>query len=115
MELDVLNSVDIILTLENYLSKVRPKPEIRNELDIGYEIKGQSIILHEIRPVWNNPTEKVKEDYAKATFVKKKNIWKVFWLRADLKWHAYPPKPTVKNLANFLKLVDEDEHACFKG
>ena len=44
-----------------------------------------------------------------------KNIWKVFWQRADLKWHSYEPKPTVKQLTDFLKLVDEDEHHCFKG
>ena len=115
MTLDVLKSVDIIMTLENYLIKVRLKPEIRDELDLGYELKGQSVILHEIRPAWNNPKVILTEDYAKATFVKNKNIWKVYWLRADLKWHSYKPKPTVKNLAEFLALVDEDEYSCFKG
>lgn len=115
MTLDVLKSADIILTMENYVSRVRPEPEIRDKLDLGYEIKGQSIILHEIRPAWNNPNEILKEDYAKATFVKKKNTWKVFWMRANLKWHSYCPYPTVKSLVDFLKLVDEDKYACFKG
>ena len=115
MTLDITKSLDIIETMENYIAKVRPRPEIRHQLDIGYEIKDQSIILQEIRPSWRNPTEIQRIGFAKTTFVKDKNIWKVFWQRADLKWHSYEPKPTVKQLTDFLKLVDEDVHHCFKG
>jgi len=115
MAFDIKKSVDIIETMENYIAKVRPRPEIRHQLDIGYEIKNQSVILHEIRPVWKNPSEYRTLDYAKATFVRNKNIWKIFWQRADLKWHSYTPKPTVGKLSDFLKIVDEDKHHCFKG
>jgi hypothetical protein len=115
MALDITKSVDIIEAMENYVAKVRPRPEIRHELDIGYEIERQSVILQEIRPTFKDPTEIRRYGYAKATFVKEKNIWKVFWMRSDLKWHLYPPKPTVKKLADFLRLVDKDEYACFKG
>jgi hypothetical protein len=115
MTLDITKSVDIIETMENYIVKVRPQPEIRHQLDIGYEIIDQSVILQEIRPAWRNPSEIQRTGYAKATFVKDKNIWKVYWLRADLKWHSYKPKPTVRQLSEFLKLVDEDEYGCFKG
>lgn len=115
MTLDILFSLEIIETMENYISKVRPKPEIRNRLDIAYEIIGQSIILNEVRPRWNNPEEIFSSGYAKATYVKQKNIWKVFWKRADNKWHAYEPQPTVLQLDEFLKLVDQDKYACFKG
>ena len=115
MTLDISKSVDIIETMENYIDKVRPEPEIRAKLDIGYEIKDKSVILHEIRPVWNNPNKIQTLDYAKATFAKDKNVWKIFWQRADLKWHSYKPQPTVKHLSDFLRIVDEDEHFCFKG
>ena len=115
MTLDITKSVDIIEIMENYISKVRPRPEIRNQLDIGYELTGQSVILNEIRPQWHNPSEIITSGYAKATFVKANNNWKVYWKRADNKWHKYVPKPTVSNLSNFLKLVDEDQYACFKG
>ncbi|WP_217420763.1 DUF3024 domain-containing protein [Pseudidiomarina piscicola] len=30
-------------------------------------------------------------------------------------WHAYEPKPKVKRLSEFLKLVKEDRYACFFG
>jgi hypothetical protein len=115
MALDVLQSVEIIETMENYISKVRPKPEIRNLLDLSYEISEQSVVLNEVRPSWKNPSEIRSIGYAKATYVKTQNVWKVFWKRADLQWHAYDPMPTVKKLQDFLKLVDEDKHRCFKG
>ena len=107
--------LDIIETLENYLLKNRPPVKIRPKLDLGYEIKGQSVILFEIRPLWNNPSKILHHPYAKATFVLKGNCWKVYWMRGNLKWHLYDPKPIVKTLSEFLKLVEEDEHACFKG
>ena len=52
---------------------------------------------------------------AKATYVKIENIWKVYWMRGNLKWTFYEPRPTVKNLQAFTKLVDEDKYYCFKG
>lgn len=88
--------------LSSYVEKIRPDPSIRNKLDIAFRIKGQSVEVFEI-PV------------AKATFVRSQNIWKIFWRRADLKWHSYPPAPTVKSIEDFVKLVEKDEHACFWG
>lgn len=105
----------IIETMKRYLVTVRPYPEIRHQLDIGYEIQDQSVVLHEIRPVWNNPAIIQNLPYAKATYLKSKNTWKVFWLRSDRKWHSYDPMPIVERLEDFLKIVDEDEYACFKG
>lgn len=115
MALDITKSVNIIETMENYIAKVRPRNEIRHQLDIGYEIKGQSIFLHEIRPKWTDRKIIQTHDYARVTFVKGKNIWKVYWLRSDLQWYVYDPQPTVRQLSDFLKLVDEDRHHCFKG
>lgn len=115
MTIDIAKSDEIIKILENYMSRVRPEPEIRNQIDLSYEINGQSIIINEIRPRWDNPDEIMTINYAKATYVKNKNVWKVFWKRADNKWHSYPPKPTVKDLQDFLNLVDQDECHCFKG
>lgn len=115
MTLDLTDSVAVIETMENYISRVRPEPEIRSQLDLNYEIDGQSVVLNEIRPVWNSPQNILTIGYAKATYVKSKNIWKIFWKRADDKWHAYEPKPTVSKLTDFLKIVDQDKYGCFKG
>lgn len=115
MAIDSLKTLEVIEIMENFLSRRRPPEHIRSQLDLGYKIQGQSIILFEIRPQWNKP-EVIREiPLAKTTYVKAKNYWKVFWMRADLKWHSYSPLPTVNGLQEFTKLVDEDEYHCFFG
>ena len=98
-----------------FVEKRRPKPEIRPELDIGFRLTDQSFEIFEIRPQWNNPTEKMESPVAKATFVKNKNEWKLFWMRADHKWHRYEPLPTTKSLEKILEEIDQDPYACFWG
>jgi len=93
----------------------RPPEDIRNQLDIGFRIENQSVLLFEIRPRWDKPEEKMESTFAKATYSKAQRVWKVYWMRADLKWHRYTPTPEVRQLSGFLKLVDEDKHACFWG
>ena len=98
-----------------YIEAHRPPAHIRSQVDIGFRITGQSLELFEIRPRWNNPTQKIEEATAKATYVKKTKSWKIFWQRADLKWHGYEPHPKAKTIEEFLEIVDRDEHACFFG
>ena len=115
MAIDILKTVDIIEIMENYIEKVRPPEAIRNQLDIGYKIEDQSIVLVEIRPIWNNPSEIREYAYAKATFVKSKNVWKIFWMPGNLKWFSFKLVPEVRTLKEFLKIIDEDKMGCFKG
>lgn len=115
MALDVLQAAETIEALENFLNRRRPPEEIRNELDLAYKIEDQSVIIHSIRPHWQNKSETTEEMVAKTTWVHTQKAWKVFWMRADLKWHGYEPKPVVKDIDEFLKLVDEDQYGCFWG
>jgi len=100
---------------EAFLKKNRPAEEIRKEVDIAFQTEGLSLFIVEIRPDWNNPSEMMEQPVAKATFVKSKGIWKVFWMRADLKWHAYPEQPQVKTVKDFFELVNTDVHGCCFG
>ena len=88
---------------------------IRNELYLDYEITDQSIILFTVRPRWKTPSKIVKSMIAKATYVKSKKTWKLYWQRADLKWHGYEPKPAVKSVEEFIQVVEEDAYGCFYG
>lgn len=101
--------------VDAFVQRRRPPPHIRPQLDIGFRVKRQSVEIFEIRPAWKDPNSILEHSVAKATFVKSKGHWKVFWLRADLKWHSYPPAPTVSSVEEFLGLVDADAHACFWG
>ncbi len=115
MAFDISKSAEVIQLMEDFMAFIRPKPEIRPEVDIAYEFKGNSLFLLEIRPSWNNPQQIMRLPFAKATFVQSKNIWKIYWLRANSKWYPYTPSPVVKELNDFLIIVDEDPYHCFKG
>jgi len=101
--------------MAQYLERRRPPAHLRDQLDLSCRITGQSVELFEIRPDWQDRTIKRESPVAKATYVQTKKLWKIFWMRQDLKWHGYQPKPEVKNLETFLNVVDGDKHGCFFG
>jgi len=98
-----------------YIEKNRPPVDIRNEVDLAFKIEGQSVIIFEIRKLWDDDKKKIEPPVAKATYVKRQNVWKVFWHRADMKWHGYDPDPEVNTIEAFLKVIEEDKNACFFG
>ena len=101
--------------MDGYLARTRPPVHIRNELDIGYRIENQSVELFEIRPAFKDPSEKIEHAIAKATYVKRGGIWRIYWMRADLKWHRFEPVPEVDNLEEFLSVIEDDHYGCFYG
>ncbi len=115
MSLSEFEKKRVANAVDTYVQKRRPPAHIRSQLDIDFRITGQSVELFEVRPDWKKPTETMENSVAKATFVRTQNLWKVFWMRADLKWHSYQPTPTVKSIDAFLALVEVDPHACFWG
>ena len=114
MGLDALKTIDVIEVMENFINKHRPPEDDRSKLDLSYRIEKQSILIFEIRPKWDKPESIIKCDFAKTTYVKNKNIWKIYWMRGNLKWFPYNP-PTVKTLQKFTDLVSEDKYGCFWG
>lgn len=102
--------------LDSFMAQRRPPPHIRPKLDLGSRISGQSVSIFEIRPVWRGPPgERHESAVAKATYVRTRGVWRVFWMRRDLKWHSYDPAPEVRSIEEFVALVAEDQHACFFG
>ena len=101
--------------LVQFIEGRRPPPHIRAELDLAFRINGQSIEIFEVRPNWRDKTKLQEHSIAKATYNKGKRNWKVFWQRADLKWHSYNSNPEVASIEDFLAVVQKDEHGCFFG
>jgi Protein of unknown function (DUF3024) len=102
--------------LDSFMQRRRPPPHIRPKLDLGFRISRQSVEIFEIRPVWRGlPHERHESPVAKATYVRTRNVWRVFWQRRDLKWHSYEPANEVRSIEDFVSLVDEDRYACFFG
>ena len=52
-----------------------------------YSIEGQSVVLLEKRRLMDG--EMIERPFAKATWVKSQEVWKLYWQRADLRWHSY--------------------------
>lgn len=115
MAFNDLDKKRIERAMDAFLVKCRPPPHIRPELDVGYRIAGQSVEILEIRPQWNDPAVIHQYPIAKATYVRTQNRWKVFWKRADFKWHGYEPHATVATIDEFLTVVDQDSYGCFWG
>ena len=115
MAIDIFQTLDVIEVMENFIDKNRPPENIRHQVDLTYKIEGQSVIVFELRPRWNKPEEIMECNIAKTTFVHAKKYWKVFWQRSDLKWHSYKPKPIVKTVKEFVKVIEEDKYGCFWG
>lgn len=96
-------------------TKHRPPLHLRDKVREGQRIDGYEIELFLVRPLWCDPAREVEPSIAKTRYMKSRNVWRVFWKRADAKWHRYGPRPEVKSLEEFLTLVDEDANDCFWG
>jgi hypothetical protein len=101
--------------VHKFVEKRRPPAYMRKELDLDVRIKDQSVEIFEIRPRWQHPEETIESQVAKTTYVKTQDVWKIYWMRQDLKWHSYEPLPEVQVIEEFLAEVDSDPHHCFWG
>jgi hypothetical protein len=115
MALNDIERKRIEKSVSAFVEERRPAPHIRPQLDLGFRVSGQSVELFEIRPQWDKPEIKRESSYAKATYVRTQGIWKVYWKRADLKWHSYEPVAEVAAIDDFLAVVQKDEYGCFFG
>jgi len=101
--------------MAEFLAKNRPPEKLRAKLDIAYRIKGQSVIIYELRPIWDDSSEIIEGSVAKATYVRRESRWRIYWRRADMKWHYYYPQAEALFFEEFLALVEDDAEACFWG
>ena len=103
-------------TIEEYFwSRCRPPLHLRDRMREGQRFTDQTIELFFVRPAFNHPGEFVEESIAKLQYVRSKDVWRLFWKRADGKWHRYPPRPEAESLATALGIIHKDANACFFG
>jgi len=99
----------------NFVKSRRPEPSIKDQLDISFRIKGQSFEIFEVRPRRDKTSIKLEISVAKATYVKPTKEWKLYWKRADMKWHRYEPFGDSESLNEVLEEIDQDEYGYFWG
>lgn len=100
---------------ELFWSRRRPPLRLRDKIREGQRFDGLAIELFFVRPAYQRPGEFSEEPIVKLRYVRKHEVWRIYWMRADLKWHAYPPCPEVTTLDEALRIVDEDANCCFFG
>ena len=101
--------------VHEYVQTRRPPPHLRDQLDIDFRIIGQSVEIFEKRPAWKSPQETIEHPIIKATYVRRHDIWRVYWHRADLRWHRYEPEPEANRIEDVLDIAERDEYGCFYG
>ena len=99
----------------NFVESRRPPAHIRERVDLSFIVNGQSVVIFEVRPQRNDPQNKIEEPVAKFTFIKSTKEWKLYWMRADLKWHSYKPFPVSKSLEAIIESIEQDAYGCFWG
>ncbi len=98
-----------------FWAKRRPPLELRDRVREGQRILGQSIELFFVYPAFQRPGEFIEESIAKLRYVRTRNVWELFWKRADLRFHRYELHPESTTLPEALAVIDEDAHGCFFG
>ncbi len=103
-------------TIKNCVEWLRPENlEILKQEDIGYSYDGNTIILFQIRPDWQDANKKHQLDFAKIRYFKSKKEWCLYWMRANGKWEAYTPFPESNYLDKIIDVIKHDENGCFFG
>src|SRR5688500_16863411 len=98
-----------------FLEKRRPPEEVRPKLDYQAHINGSTVQIIEVRPHWKDKTQFNETPIAQVRWIASRQVWRLFWMRSDLKWHSYPGLPETKTLEEALAEVDQDPSACFFG
>lgn len=103
--------------LDILMEQLRPEVSLREKLDYRYEIDAQtaSVVIIEVRPHFIEPLLKTTMPIIKAKYNKGREIWGIYWERANGKWEKYPEEPEVSNLRQFFRVLHEDKLGCFFG
>ncbi len=104
-----------VLIEELFWFRRRPPLHLRDQLREGQRFTGHAIELFFVRPAFNRPGVQVEESLAKVQYVRTRQVWHIFWKRADGKWHRYAPCPATDSLPTALHTINADPHGCFFG
>ena len=114
MAFDDLELARIQRAVGGLCEKRSPPPHLRHELSVEYRVEGHAITVFERRPKWRG--QGVTEGgVARLRFIRQAGEWRLFWRRADLKWHSYSPLPSSTDLSDLVAEIQADPHACFFG
>ena len=90
--------------------------EYADQVRCVFDIDGHSVSIFEERPPWDGtPGEWTRGGVAKFRYFRSRGEWRLYWMRADLKWHIYGDVEPTSDLAKLVRLVEEDKYGAFFG
>lgn len=110
-----LHSQHIQPALDAFLNRCRPPENIRPQWDVGAKVAGKTVEVFEVRSQWDSPGRVYRYPLAKASWVSRERVWRIFCQDADLRWQGYRPKEKVSSIGEFFDEVASDRHGCFFG
>jgi hypothetical protein len=81
----------------------------------GQRFAGQAVELFFVRPMFMRPGKFTEEPIARLQYIRSRDVWRLYWRRADGNWHRYSPSPQAESLLHALQVIDEDAKQCFFG
>lgn len=97
------------------LCRKKSPEEYKDQLKFEYRIKGHEVLILEIRPRWNNPEENSELSVAKLKFNRTKNIWQLYWQRANMKYVKYDGPNDTNDFSKLVSEIETDRYGCFFG
>ncbi len=93
----------------------RSPAHLRDKVQLEYRVKGHEVVIFERRLKWDDPSRWTESPVAKLKFIRSAHKWRLYWMRADLKWHEYPGHSSSDRLDELVQEIDNDPLACFFG
>ncbi|QMU66236.1 MAG: DUF3024 domain-containing protein [Flavobacteriaceae bacterium] len=108
MQIDLVSK----LTHDYLASRLAPNQK-KEDQNIFFTYENQTLEIYSIMEGFDGTS--VKFPNAKAKRIKSKGIWKVYCMGQSMKWELYKPHSEVKDINEFLKLIDKDKYTMFWG
>jgi hypothetical protein len=93
----------------------RVPAHLRDEIRVGFEVRGNSVTLFEERPYWRDKNKWSHTVVAQFRFDPTNCRWTLFCADRNSKWHRLPDPQPSKSIDALLKEVDSDSTGIFWG
>lgn len=114
MALPELTKKNVEKTLLAYCEARVPK-HVRHKVRLDFSNKGNAVVMFEVRPVYNDPSQFTEGPVAQFKFIAVQKKWVLYWKDRNLKWHIYDGVSPTPNFDKLLAEVDKDPTGIFWG
>lgn len=114
MALPEITKKKVDQTLAAYC-KVRIPPRARDQIRLGYEFRGDRVILFEERPSYRDPSHWTNMKIAQFRFNPETQKWALYCRDRNSKWHLYKNITPENELTKLIAEIDRDPTGIFWG